>query len=114
LSKALYRRIGRVQVFAGTTMKLISKLALGVAAVVLATAASFPSELGDLYRGVHPSDMRKREALDACAAQSASFIRFLASDRENCYRQMRGIGVAANNTGTWSKPDRSHPQFDQD
>ncbi|HXP06611.1 MAG TPA: hypothetical protein VN808_21030 [Stellaceae bacterium] len=95
-------------------MKLITKMALGAAAVVVATAASFPGEFGDLYRGIHPSDMRKREALDACAAQNASFMRILASDREDCYRQMRGLGAAANNTGTWSKPDHSHPQFEQD
>ena len=95
-------------------MRLISKMALGAAAVVVATAASFPGELGDLYRGIHPNDMRKREALDACAAQSASFIRFLASDRENCYRQMYGVGVAANYSDVWSKPDHNHPQFEQD
>ena len=90
-------------------MKLVSKLALGAAAVVVATAASFPGELGDFYRGIHPSDMRKREALDACAAQNSSFMRFLASDREDCYRRMRGLDAAANNTGTWSKPDWLHP-----
>ena len=95
-------------------MRLISKMALGAAAVVVATAASFPSELGDLYRGIHPNDMRKREALDACAAQSASFIRFLASDRADCYRQLRSVGIASNYSGSWSKPDRAHPQFAQD
>lgn len=94
-------------------MKLISKLALGAAALVVASAARFPAELGDLYRGIHPSDMRKREALDACAAQSASFIRFLASDRDSCYREMRGLAAAANNTGVWSKPDRNHLEFEQ-
>jgi hypothetical protein len=112
LSKTCDRQFGRTG-FAETTMKLISKLALGAAAVVVATAASFPGELGDLYRGIHPSDMRKREALDACAAQNATFMRFLASDRENCYRQMRGLGAAANNAGVWSKPDHDHPEFEQ-
>jgi hypothetical protein len=95
-------------------MKMISKIALGVAAVVMATAASVPGQFGDLYRGTYPSDLRKREALDACAAQSSTFVRFLASDRENCYRQMRDIGTAANSTGTWSKPDHNHPEFEQD
>ena len=90
-------------------MKIIGKIALGAAAVVVATAASVPGQFGDLYRGTYPSDMRKREALDACAAQSASFVRFLASDREDCYHQMRGLGVAVNYSGVWSKPDRSHP-----
>ncbi len=95
-------------------MKMISKIALGAAALVVATAASFPGPLSDFYRGTFPNDLRKREALDACAAQNASFLRFLASDRENCYRQMRGIGATANNSGSWSKPDHNHPQFEQD
>jgi hypothetical protein len=92
-------------------MKMIGKIALGAAAVVIATAASDPGPFGDLYRGTYPNDMHKREALDACAANSASFVRFLASDRENCYQQMRGLGVAANYSGVWSKPDRSHPDM---
>ena len=91
-------------------MQMITKLALGAAAVVVATAASFPGPLTDFYRGTFPDDLRKREALDACAAQNPSFLRFLASDRDNCYRQMRGVGAAANNSGTWSKPDWLHPQ----
>ena len=95
-------------------MKMITKIALGAAAVVVATAASFPGPLTDFYRGTFPNDLRKREALDACAAQNSSFMRFLASDREDCYRQMRGIGATANNSGSWSKPDHSHPQFEQD
>ena len=95
-------------------MKMISKMALGAAAVVVATAASFPGQLGDLYRGTYPNDLRKREALAACAAQSAAFVRFLASDREDCYRQMRGLGVAANYSGVWSKPDRAHPVYAAD
>jgi hypothetical protein len=95
-------------------MKMISKLALGAAAVVVATAASVPGQLGDFYRGTYPNDLRKREALDACAAQSPSFVRFLASDRENCYRQMRNLGVAVNYSGMWSKPDRAHPTLASD
>jgi hypothetical protein len=95
-------------------MKLIGKIALGAAALVVASAASFPGPLSDLYRGIYPNDMRKRAALDACEAQRTAFVRFLASDREDCYRQLRGVGVAANYSGTWSKPDRLHPQFAQD
>ena len=95
-------------------MKMINKIALGAAAMVVASAASFPSQLSDLYRGTFPNDMRKREALDACAAQSASFIRFLASDRADCYRQLRSVGIASNYSGSWSKPDRAHPQLAQD
>ena len=95
-------------------MKMISKMALGAAAVVVATAASFPGQFGDLYRGTYPNDLRKREALAVCAEQSRAFIRFLASDREQCYSEMRGVGVAANYSGVWSKPDRAHPQLAQD
>jgi hypothetical protein len=95
-------------------MKMIGKIALAAAALVVATAASVPGQFGDLYRGIHPNDLRKREALDACAAQSPTFMRFLASDRENCYRQMRDIGATANSTGTWSKPDHNHAEFERD
>lgn len=92
-------------------MKLISKIALGATALVVASAASFPGPLADLYHGTYPDDMRKREALDACEAQRTTFVRLLASNREDCYRQLRGNSVAANFSGVWSKPDRAHPQF---
>jgi hypothetical protein len=94
-------------------MKTFSKLVLGAAAVLTATAASVPGPFGDFYNGNYPTSLRQREALDICAAQSQSFVRFLASDREQCYRQMRGVGAAANYSGVWSKPDRSHPQYAQ-
>jgi hypothetical protein len=90
-------------------MTLINKLLLGAAAVVVATAASFPSQLGELYNGTRPSETAKREALDACQANNPSFVRFFASDREACYAQMRTVGMPANFSGTWSKPDRHHP-----
>jgi hypothetical protein len=90
-------------------MKLINKLLLGAAVMVVATAASFPSQLSELYYGVHPQDMAKREALDACQANNPSFVRFFASDREACYLQMRTVGLPATFSGTWSKPDRHHP-----
>jgi hypothetical protein len=95
--------------FAETTMTLVNKLLLGAAAVVVATAASFPGQLSELYYGVHPQDMAKREALDACQANDSSFVRFFASDREACYAQMRTVGLPATFSGTWSKPDRHHP-----
>jgi hypothetical protein len=101
-------------VFAETTMRTINKLLLGATAVLTATAASAPNQLGDLYNGTYPNNLRQREALNICAENSQSFVRFLASDREQCYRQMRGIGAAANYSGVWSKPDRAHPQFAQD
>jgi hypothetical protein len=94
-------------------MRIFSKMMLGAAAVMIASAASFPGQFGDLYRGTYPTDLRKREALAVCAEQSQSFVRFLASDREECYRQLRSVGVAANYSGVWSKPDRVHPQYAQ-
>ena len=37
-------------------------------------------------------------------------VRFLASDRDECYRQMRPVGMNAAFSGVWSKPDRQHMQ----
>ena len=95
-------------------MRTINKMLFGAAAVLTATAASAPNKLGDLYNGTYPNNLRQREALDTCSAQSASFIRFLASDREACYREMRGVAAAANYSGVWSKPDRNQTQYAQD
>ena len=91
-------------------MKTSTKLLLGAVAVLTATAASAPAQLSDLYNGTYPSTLRQREALDLCAAQNPSFVRFLASDREQCYREMRNIGTNATFSGLWSKPDREHMQ----
>ncbi|HTZ36496.1 MAG TPA: hypothetical protein VMB84_10760 [Stellaceae bacterium] len=88
-------------------MKLFNKALLGAFAIVTATAASFPHGIGDLYLGTYPQDIRKRQALRICQENSLSFVRFLASDRDQCYREMRGVGMAANFSGVWSKPDRS-------
>jgi hypothetical protein len=93
-------------------MKILPTLMIGAAAVVVATAASYPDQVG-LYRNTSSNSLRQREALNTCAQQDPSFVRFLASDRENCYRQMRGVTVAANYSGVWSKPDRAHPQLAQ-
>jgi hypothetical protein len=95
-------------------MRLFGQMMLGAAAVLTATAASVPNELGDLYYGNYPNDLHQREALNLCAAHSAAFVRFFASDREDCYRQMRGVSVAVNYSGVWSKPDRAHPVYAQD
>jgi hypothetical protein len=86
-------------------MTLVKKIAMGAAAAVLATAASFPHELAAIYQGSYPTDARKRDALQLCQQQSGSFIRYLASEREDCYSRMR-VAVG-DNTGTWSKHDRS-------
>ena len=47
-------------------MNFSNKLMLGGAALLIATAASFPQELGDRYLGTYPQDIRKREALKVC------------------------------------------------
>ena len=86
-------------------MTLAQKLVLGVAAAVLASAASFPHELAAIYQGSYPTDARKRDALQLCQQNSLSFIRFLASEREDCYSRMRA--TVGDNTGVWSKHDRS-------
>jgi len=93
-------------------MRIIFTLMVGAVAVMVATAASYPEKVG-MYRDTSLNSLRQREALDLCAEQDPSFVRFLASDREDCYRQMRGFGAPANYSGVWSKPDRAHPQFAQ-
>jgi hypothetical protein len=90
-----------------TTMRLINKMLFGAAVVVAATAASYPHGLSDMYLGgAYPHDLRKQEALRLCQAESMSFVSFLASDRDQCYRQTRSLGMVATFSGVWSKPDR--------
>lgn len=86
-------------------MTLAQKLVLGAAAALLASAASFPHEIQSIYRSSYPTDARKREALATCQLQSSAFIRFLPSEREDCYARMRM--AVGDNTGVWSKHDRS-------
>jgi hypothetical protein len=100
--------------FVETTMRFISKACLGAFAVMTATAASFPHGIGDMYLGTYPQDIMKREALKLCQENSLSFVRFLASDRETCYREFRSIGMPATFSGVWSKPDRDHMTVAQD
>jgi len=95
-------------------MRLINKMLFGAAALMTATAASFPHGFGDMYLGTYPQDIRKREALKICQEESQSFVSFLASDRDQCFREMRGVGMASNFSGMWSKPDRKHIQIAQD
>jgi len=91
-------------------MRLIHKILFGAAALVTASAASFPQGLGDRYLGTYPQDLRRQEALKICQQESLSFVRFLASDRDQCYREMRPVGMVAGFSGVWSKPDRNHMQ----
>jgi len=92
--------------FSEAAVTLAQKLVLGGAAILLAGAASFPRELRSLYLGSYPSDARKRDALATCQLNSPSFIRFIASEREDCYARMRT--AVGDHTGTWSKHDRSN------
>jgi hypothetical protein len=96
-------------------MRLINKIMFGAAVLVSATAASFPHGFGDMYLGAtYPQDIRKQQALRLCQQESLSFVSFLASDRDECYREMRSVGIAATYSGVWSKPDRKHMQVARD
>ena len=95
-------------------MRMFSKIVISAAAMLSATAASFPHGIGDMYLGTYPQDVMKREALKICQENSMSFVRFLASDRDQCYRQFRTVGMPATFSGVWSKPDRQHMTLAQD
>jgi hypothetical protein len=95
-------------------MRFVNKIALGAFAVLTATAGSFPHGIGDIYLGTYPRNILQREALKVCQETSLSFVRFLASDRDQCYREMRGVAMPATFSGVWSKPDRQHMQLAQD
>ena len=95
-------------------MRLITKMVFGAAALLTASAASFPTGLSERYFGSHPQDTHKREALKMCQQESRSFVSFLASDRDECYREMRPVGMTAGFSGVWSKPDRKHMQVAAD
>jgi hypothetical protein len=82
-------------------MRLRFKILLGFGAVAMASAASFPNELGILG----PTSWQKREALSMCQQTNSSFVRFLASDRENCYTRLR-TAATGGRTGLWSRHDR--------
>ena len=91
-------------------MRFINKVLIGAAVLATASAASFPQGFGDRYFGTRTQDLRQQGALKLCQQQSASFIRFLSSDRDECYREMRPVGMATGFSGVWSKPDRKHMQ----
>ncbi len=95
-------------------MRLINKMLFGGAVLVSASAASFPNGIAGNYLGTYPQDIRKQEALKICRQESMSFVSFLASDRDDCYREMRPVGMTAGFSGVWSKPDRKHMQVAMD
>lgn len=86
-------------------MRASFKIILGAAAIGAATAASFPNEISSFYLGAHPSDWTKRQALAMCEQTSSTFVRFLASERENCYSRLRNTALG-DRSGMWSKHDR--------
>jgi hypothetical protein len=87
-------------------MKLRYKVLLGVAAIAVASAASFPNEFG-----LSATTWRQREALSLCQQTNSTFISFLASDRENCYSRLRT--AVGERTGLWSRHDRGERQLAQ-
>jgi hypothetical protein len=87
-------------------MKLRYKVLLGVAAVGIASAGSFPNEFG-----LSTTTWRQREALSLCQQTNSTFVRFLASDRDNCYSRMRNAVEVR--TGMWSRHDRRPQQMAQ-
>jgi hypothetical protein len=88
-------------------MRLFGKMMFGAFSLMTATAASSPHAITEMYLGSDQYDIRKQEALKLCQASSQAFVRFLASDRDQCFRQMRGVGTAGTYSGVWSKPDRT-------
>ena len=94
-------------------MRLFNKVLLSAAALVTATAATFPHGFGDAG-STYPGNILKREALKTCQQESRSFVSFLASARDQCYREMRAVGMASTFSGVWSKPDRAHMQVAHD
>jgi hypothetical protein len=90
-------------------MKMYTKIMLGGFAVAVATAASFPNELGAFYLG--PTSWQKREALTTCQQNNSTFIAFLASDRESCFSRLRAAG--GERTGLWSRHDHSPEKLAQ-
>ncbi|MGE5271989.1 MAG: hypothetical protein ACM3JG_20205 [Thiohalocapsa sp.] len=87
-------------------MKLRYKVVLGVTAVAVASAASFPNEFG-----LSPTSWRQREALTMCQRANSTFVRFLASDRDSCYSRMRtAIEIR---TGIWSRHNHGPQQLAQ-
>lgn len=91
-------------------MKLITKLALGAALLVTASAATFPNGLGEML-GSYPASVQQREALKLCQAHNPAFIRFVAAERRECYRQMSPVfGTPANFGGASIKADAPSTQ----
>jgi hypothetical protein len=90
-------------------MKMRNKIMFGVFAVALATAASFPNEVGAFYMG--PTTWQERQALTTCQQNNSTFIAFLTSDRENCLSRLRT--AAGEHTGLWSRHDHSPQKLAQ-
>jgi hypothetical protein len=85
-------------------MKLRYKVLLGAAAVAVASAASSPNQFG-----LGPASWQQREALSMCQRTNASFVSFLASERDSCYSQFRS--AVDERTGLWSRHDRGPRQL---
>lgn len=85
-------------------MKYRYKVLFAVAAVAVASAASSPNRFG-----LGPATWQEREALSMCQQTNSTFVRFLASERDDCYSRFRS--AVDEHTGLWSRHDRGPRQF---
>ena len=85
-------------------MKFRYKVVTAVAAVGIASAASSPNQFG-----LGPASWQQREALSVCEQSSSTFVRFLASERDDCYSRLRS--AVDEHTGLWSRHDRGPRQL---
>ncbi|MGE5271947.1 MAG: hypothetical protein ACM3JG_19995 [Thiohalocapsa sp.] len=65
-----------------------------IGAALLAVLGMLSPYLLRLDAAAYPADPEKRQALDICARADPTFLRFLASDRESCYRRLPAPGAA--------------------
>ena len=91
-------------------MRFGYKLLIGAAAIGVASASSFPNEISAFYRASFPAEWTKRQALAVCEQTNATFVRYIASEREECYSRLRNAAALGDRTGIWSRYDRG-PQM---
>jgi hypothetical protein len=82
------------------------RVGVGAAAVAAAVAVSAPTLLR-LDPAAYPKEPEKRQALDLCGRTDPTFVRFLASDRDACYRRLSDLAPAA--AGGLRRPDVREP-----
>jgi len=85
-------------------MKFRYKVLFAIGAVAVATAASSPSQFG-----IVSATWQEREALSMCQQSNSTFVRFLASERDDCYSRFRT--AVDEHTGLWSRHNRGPQQL---